>query len=66
MATFQYTPPQDDLDRAYILVDDIFDISLLRSEEGLIIDVYQHEEFELPGTLAVDDPLDSTASATEE
>lgn len=56
MAKFQYTPPEDDLDRAYVLVDDIFDISLLRTEEGLIIDVYEHEEFELLGTLALDSP----------
>lgn len=58
MAKFQYTPPEDDADRAYVLVDDIFDISLLRTEEGLIIDVYEKEEFELLGTLALDNPAE--------
>jgi hypothetical protein len=56
MVKFQYTPPEDDRDRCYVLVDDIFDISLLRTEEGLIIDVYEHDEFELLGTLALENP----------
>jgi hypothetical protein len=56
MAKFQYTPSEDDADRAYVLVDDIFDISLLRTEEGLIIDVYRPDEPELLGTLALDNP----------
>jgi hypothetical protein len=38
-------------------VDDIFDISLLRTEEGLIIDVYEKtDEIELLGTLALENP----------
>lgn len=56
MATFQYTPSEDD-DRAYLLIDDTFDVNLLRTEEGLIIDVYQHDDdSELLGTLALDNP----------
>jgi len=55
MATFQYTPPKDDADRAYVLVDDLFDIHLLRTEEGLIIDVWEHER-ELLGALALENP----------
>lgn len=68
MAKFEYSPPEDDCDRAYVLVDDIFDVSLLRTEEGLIIDVYGHEEFERLGTLPIDDPLVSVLhfSAVEE
>ena len=57
MATFKYTPDDEDADRAYVLVDDIFDISLLRTEEGLIIDVYEKtDEIELLGTLALENP----------
>jgi hypothetical protein len=57
MAAFQYTPSEDDVDRACLLVDDTFDISLLRTEEGLIIDVYRHDdESELLGTLALEHP----------
>ena len=55
MATFQYTPSKDDADRAYVLVDDLFDVHLLRTEEGLIIDVWEHER-ELLGTLALENP----------
>jgi len=41
MAKFEYTLSEDDSeDRVYVRVDDIFDISILRTEEGLIIDVY--------------------------
>jgi hypothetical protein len=57
MATFKYTPDDEDADRAYVLVDDIFDISLLRTEEGLIIDVYEKtDEIELLGTMALENP----------
>jgi hypothetical protein len=55
MATFQYTPSKEDADRAYVLVDNVFDVHLLRTEEGLIVDVWEHER-ELLGTLAVDNP----------
>jgi hypothetical protein len=34
-------------------VDDVFDISILRTEEGLIIDVYDNDEIDLLGTLAI-------------
>lgn len=58
MTQFQYMPPENDDDRAYVLVDELFDISLLRSEEGLIIDVYREDEFGPLGTLALDDPCE--------
>jgi hypothetical protein len=57
MAKFKFTPDDDDAHRAYVLVDDIFDISLLRTEEGLIIDVYEKtDEIDLLGTLALENP----------
>lgn len=55
MAMFQYTQSKDDADRAYVLVDDVFDVHLLRTEEGLIVDVWEHER-ELLGTLALETP----------
>ena len=55
MATFEYTLSDYDIDRAYVLVDDIFDISMLRTEEGLIVDVFQKDESELLATLAICD-----------
>ena len=58
MTAFQFTGTEDDENRAYVIVDDIFDISLLRTEEGLIIDVYEKDEFELLGTLALENPCD--------
>lgn len=60
MAKFVYTASEDE-DRVCVLVDDIFDVSLLRTEEGLIIDVYAPEEPELLGTLALDNPEDAEA-----
>ena len=65
MATFEYTPPEDDNpDRVYVRVDDIFDIGILRVEEGIVIDVYDKDEIDLLGTLAVDE--DSLARNREE
>lgn len=60
MANFEYSPPDVDIDRAYILVDDLFDVHLLRTEEGIIVDVWQHEK-ELLGTLAVENPQEEEA-----
>ena len=54
MTTFQYTPPEDDNeDRVYVRVDDVFDISILRVEEGLVINVYDDDEIDPLGTLAI-------------
>ena len=65
MVKFEYTPPEDDNeDRVYVRVDDLFDISILRVEEGIVIDVYDNDEIDLLGTLAVDE--DSLARNREE
>jgi hypothetical protein len=55
MAKFKYTPPEEtNEDRVYLRVDDIFDISILRTEEGLIIDVYDDNDgMYLLGTLGI-------------
>jgi hypothetical protein len=54
MTKFEYTPPEDDNeDRVYLRVDDVFDISILRVEEGIVIDVYDNDEIDLLATLAV-------------
>ncbi len=55
MAKFEFTADEDDQNRAYIRVDEMFDVHLLKTEEGLIIDVWEHER-EIVGTLAVDNP----------
>jgi hypothetical protein len=65
MARFEYTPPEDDDEnRIYVRVDDTFDISILRVEEDLIIDVYENDQMDLLGTLAVDE--DSLARDREQ
>jgi hypothetical protein len=56
MTKFAYTPPEDDNeDRVYVRVDDVFDISILRVEEGIVIDVYENDEMDLLATLCVDE-----------
>jgi hypothetical protein len=67
MTTFAYTPPETEEgneDRVYVRVDDIFDISILRVETGIVIDVYDNDEIDLLGTLAIGD--DSLARNREE
>ncbi len=67
MATFEYSVSDDpDEGRVYVRVDDAFDISILRTEEGLIIDVYDGDpdEIELLGTIAIFE--DSLARNREE
>ena len=54
MARFEYTPPEEDNEnRIYVRVDDTFDISVLRVEEGIVIDVYDNDEIDLLATLTV-------------
>ena len=56
MTTFEYSLSEDDDEnRVYVRVDDIFDVSILRTEEGLIIDVYDNDEIDLLGTIAIDE-----------
>jgi hypothetical protein len=65
MTTFEYTPPEDDNeDRVYVRVDDVFDISILRAESGIVIDVYDKDELDPLGTLTVDE--DSLARNREQ
>jgi hypothetical protein len=65
MTRFEYTPPEDDNeDRVYVRVDDIFDVSILRVEEGIVINVYDNDEIDLLATLAVGE--DSLARNREE
>jgi len=65
MPKFEYTPPEDDNeDRVYVRVDGLFDISILRAEAGIVIDVYDNDEIDLLGTLAIDE--DSLARNREE
>jgi hypothetical protein len=65
MATYSVSDDHDE-DRVYVRVDEIFDISILRTEEGLIIDVYDGDpdEIELLGTIAIFE--DSLARNREE
>lgn len=38
---FEFTDePQESSDRAYVLVDGLFDVAIIRTDEGLVVDVY--------------------------
>ena len=39
MANFHYNPPDDDLNVTHVIVDDFFDVALIRRETGLQIHV---------------------------
>jgi hypothetical protein len=57
MAKFEYSTPEDDNeDRFFVRVDDIFDISILRVEEGVVISVRENDDIDALGTLVVDNP----------
>jgi hypothetical protein len=64
MARFDYSVSNDDEDRAYVRVDEVFDIHVLRTEEGLITDVYDTDRTECLATIAL--PEDSIAHDEEE
>jgi hypothetical protein len=53
MARFNDRLAEDDVNRAYVGVDDVFDISILRIEEGILIEVFDSDEGDLLGTLPI-------------
>jgi hypothetical protein len=50
--------PQENPDRAYVLVDGTFDVAIIRTAEGIVIDVYPKDGFE---TIATAYAFDSDA-----
>ena len=55
MAAFKFTPQEDyNEDRVYTPVEDAFDLSTLRVEEGLAINVYDSDRIDFPGRFVLD------------
>jgi hypothetical protein len=53
-ARFRFThEPEEDPDRAYVLVDGLADVKIVRTGEGIVIDVYSDDGIDVIGTLAV-------------
>ena len=65
---FDFTyEPEEDPDRAYVLVDGLFDVSIIRTLEGLIVDVYPKSGLDLLSTLtAWEDDLTDLGPDTRE
>jgi hypothetical protein len=59
--------PEENPDRAYVLVDGLYDVSIIRTLEGLIVDVYPGNGLDPLSTLtAWDDDLADQGSDTTE
>ena len=53
-ARFQFThEPEDNPDRAYVLVDGKFDVKIVRTGEGIVIDAYSGDGIDIVGTMTV-------------
>lgn len=55
MAKFQYTYNSSDIDVAHLTIDDTFDITLIRRETGIAIDILDGGDTCL-GSLFIDNP----------
>jgi hypothetical protein len=53
MGKFEYTSPEHSEDRVYARPDDIFDVSMLRVEEGLAVHACDSDEPDLLAMLAM-------------
>lgn len=53
MATFETEQVEDLADRFYVLVDGKFDVVIIRTAEGLVIDVYPKDWIEPVDTFTV-------------
>jgi hypothetical protein len=51
---FRFThEPEENPDRAYVLVDGLFDIKVVRTAEGIVIDAYSKDGLDIVGTMTV-------------
>jgi hypothetical protein len=51
---FRFThEPEENPDRAYVLVDGSFDVKIVRTAEGIVIDVYSKDGTDVVGTMIV-------------
>jgi hypothetical protein len=51
---FRFThEPEENPDRAYVLVDGLFDIKIVRTAEGIVIDAYSKDGIDIVGTMTV-------------
>lgn len=63
-APFEYThDPDETPDRAFVLVDNLFDVAIIRTGEGIVIDVYPRHGMDIVATMAV---WDEQVAATPE
>lgn len=51
---FRFThDPKENPDRVYVLVDGLFDIKIVRTAEGIVIDAYAKDGLDIVGTMTV-------------
>ena len=48
--------PLENPDRVYVLVDGKFDVAIIRTDEGIVVDVYPKDGFEAIATAYAFDP----------
>jgi hypothetical protein len=55
--------PAENSDRVYVMVDGKFDVAIIRTDEGVVVDVYPKDEFEtIATTYAFDSDLEQESS----
>lgn len=58
--------PEENPDRAYVLVDGTYDVTIIRTDEGIVIDVYPKDWIDPIGTMTIWDGEVAEASAEPE
>jgi hypothetical protein len=59
--------PTENSDRVYVLVDGKFDVAIIRTDEGVVVDIYPKEEFEaVASTYAFDTDVEPEQDAAKE
>jgi len=56
MSPYNYIPFEADIDCSIPYLDDLLELDVLCTEEGIFINTYDDDEAEFSGTLALDDP----------
>ena len=56
--------PLENPDRVYVLVDGKFDVAIIRTDEGVVVDVYPKDGFETIATTYAFDPDVEQESST--
>jgi hypothetical protein len=64
MSRFEAEQHEEDKNRFYVMVDDKFDVRIIRTDEGIVVDIYPYDGLEaVASTYAFESEIDEQEDA---